>query len=136
MVLILSNISIQELTEKPDVKEYVLSCDYFSLRHCSNKKDVLQWMNSWVRWYSLFQTKPLYITVISDNDWYTVAGTLKNSIRVTTCKCIPRYAEDAKNYQLIADRNKIINETDLQVLNQKLKEHNIRKLPFMEVIGK
>jgi hypothetical protein len=136
VVLILSNISFQELTEKPDLKEYVINCDYFSFRCCSNKKEILWWMDNWVLWYSLFQTEPLYITVMSDNNWYTMAGTLQNSIHITTWKRMPRYAEDAKNYQLIADGNKIINETNLQVLNQKLKEHNVRKSPFMEVIGK
>lgn len=136
VVLILSNISFQELTKKPDLKEYVLNCDYFSLRCCPNKKDILGWMNSWVLWYSLFHTEPLYITVISDSDWYPVAGKFQNSMHITNWRHTPQYAEDAKNYQLIADENKIINETDIQILNQKLKNHNVRKSPFMEVIGK
>lgn len=130
MFLILSNISFQELTEKANLKEYVCDCDYFSLVRCSNKKEILWWMDSWVLWYSLFHTEPLYITIISDNDWYPVSGNLQNSIRITTWKYTPQNAAEAKNYPNVADEDKIINDTDIPVLNQKIKDHNLKDKPF------
>ena len=131
MFLILSNISFQELIEKPDLKKYVCDCDYFSLIRRSNKKEILWWMDNWVLWYSLFHTEPLYITVISDKDWYPVSGNLQNSIRITTWKNTPKYIEEAKNYSSITDENRIIRDVDIPVLNQKIKNHNIKDKPFV-----
>ena len=131
MFLILSNISFQELTEKPDLKKYVCDCDYFSLIRCLDKKELLQCMDGWVTWYSLFHTEPLYITVISDKDWFCVAGNMQNSVKTTTWKNTPKYIEEAKNYSNIPNEDRIIRDADMSILIEKIKNHNIKDKPFV-----
>lgn len=126
MFLILSNIPFQELIKKPDMKEYVCNCDYFGLVGESSKKKIIEWIDGWVPWYSLFHTEPLYLTVISDKDWYPVSGKLQNSIRITTWRHTPQNATEAKNYPFVPEEKRIVKESDMPIICENFRKHNLK----------
>ena len=130
MFLMLSNISLEEIKSKEDLRDYVINTDYFSLAYCSNKNKLIDDAEGWISWYCLFSTKPLYITVMSDRYWNSIKNTMNNSVRCTTWKHIPKGGFDAKYEDVIPKQNRLCDEDKIKHICETIKNANIKDKPL------
>lgn len=130
MFLMLSNISLKEIKNKKDLRDYVINTDYFSLAYRSNKNKIIECAEIWIAWYCLFSTKPLYITVMSDRYWNSIKNTLNNSVRCTTWKNIPRSVFDTKNEDILPEQVRLCNENKIKHICETIKNANIKDKPL------
>lgn len=132
MVLILTNISLDEFIRIEDKRQYALDCNYFSLNSlCKGKKELFEWLN-WVNWYFLWENNPLYVSVLTDNYWAKHCGNLENSIRFTTWKTVPNSTMDADNskYSLLPLNKRIGNQETTNNIVEEIKLFNFKKSPY------
>ena len=135
MVLLLTNISLDEFIEMEDKRQYALDCNYFSLNSQNrNKKELFEWLN-WVGWYFLWENTPLYISVLTDNYWAKHCDNLKNSARFTTWKTVPKSTMDADNnkYSLLPSNKRIGNQETVDKIIEELKLFNFKKSPYYTI---
>ena len=130
MFLMLSNISLEEIKNKEDLRDYVINTDYFSLAYRSNKNRIIVRAEIWIAWYCLFSTKPLYITVMSDRYWNSIKNTMNNSVRCTTWKYIPKNVFDVKNADIIPEQVRLCNEDKIKHICETIKNANIKDKPL------
>ena len=130
MFLMLSNISLEEIKTKEDLRDYVVNTDYFSLAYCSNKNKLIDNAEGWIAWYCLFSTKPLYITVMSDRYWNSIKNTMNNSVKCTTWKYIPSGGFDAKYEDVIPEKDRLCNEDKIKHICETIKNANIKDKPL------
>lgn len=137
MILILSEISLEDLIKKADMKEYAYSCDYFSLIFLNSKNEAAEQAEGWVTWYSLFSTVPLYVSVITNRYWFSVCGNLDRTVRFTTWKTVPHYLEEANKedspFHAVKDSNKICSRKDIEELCESIKKHNYKDKPVFSI---
>lgn len=130
MFLMLSNISLEKIKTKEDLRDYVINTDYFSLAYCSNKNKLIDNAEGWIAWYCLFSTKPLYITVMSDRYWNSIKNTMNNSVRCTNWKYIPKGGFDAKYEDVIPEQNRLCNNDKIKLICETIKNANIKDKPL------
>lgn len=70
MYCILSHNPIKDFFQATSKTEYAYNSNYFSIKPYIKKKDVYDSLFGWVDWYSLFENKPLFLAVMTDNYWY------------------------------------------------------------------
>lgn len=70
MYCILSQNPIKDFFQATSKTEYAYNSNYFSIKPYIKKKDVYDSLFGWVDWYSLFENKPLFLAVMTDNYWY------------------------------------------------------------------
>lgn len=135
MVLLLTDISLDEFIGIEDKRQYALDCNYFSLNSLiGGKKELFEWLN-WVSWYFLWENNPLYVSVLTDNYWAKHCGNLKNSIRFTTWKTVPKTTMDADKgeYSLLSLDKRIGNQETINDIIEEIKLFNFKKSSYYTI---
>ena len=141
MILILSNISFEELKAKPDMKQYAVDCDYFSLIKTRTKSEAALQMTGWVNWYVICCNVPLYITVLTDKYWKEICGSFAPTVRFTTWKTVPRYVEELNRedgkYFTVPANERLCSEKKVESVAEEIIRHNFKNEPvYTERLGK
>ena len=135
MVLILTNLSLDEFMGIEDKRQYALDCNYFSLNSLiGSKKELFEWLN-WVSWYFLWENNLLYVSVLTDNYWTKHCGNLENSAKFTNWKTVPKSTMDADNskYSLLPSNKRIGNQETVDKIIEELKLFNFKKSPHYTI---
>ena len=135
MVLLLTDISLDEFISIEDKRQYALDCNYFSLNSLiRDKKELFEWLN-WVGWYFLWENTPLYVSVLTDNYWAKHCGNLENSAKFTTWKTVPKSTMDADKgeYSLLSSDKRIGNQETINDIIEEMRLFNFKKSPYYTI---
>ena len=70
MYCVLSQNPIKDFFQATSKTEYAYNSNYFSVKPYIKKKDIYDSLFGWVNWYPLFERKPLFLAVMTDNYWF------------------------------------------------------------------
>ena len=70
MYCVLSQNPIKCFFQSKNKTEYAHSSNYFSFKTNVKKKDIYDSLFGWVNWYAIFENKPLFLSVMTDNYWF------------------------------------------------------------------
>ena len=70
MYCILSQNPIKDFFQATNKTEYAYNSNYFSIKPYIKKKDIYDNLYAWVDWYTVFDNKPLFLTVMTDKYWF------------------------------------------------------------------
>lgn len=70
MYCVLSQNPIKCFFQSKNKTEYAYSSNYFSFKTNVKKKDIYDSLFGWVNWYAIFENKPLFLSVMTDNYWF------------------------------------------------------------------
>lgn len=109
MVIFLAQIPYEEFKALPDKKTYALQCDFVSIKTRIKKRNLYEEVYAWAEWYNLFSATPLYLYIIKDKEWQITLENdgLKNSVRFTNWKTIPKNTFEAESYNMIPESERL-----------------------------
>lgn len=135
MVLLLSNISLEDFTKLSDKREYTINCKFFDLHTRQNKSNIYDLIYTRCHWYKYWSKNTLYVIVMTDKYWQSICGNLQNSYAFTNWTNIPKYIEDASDpqYTKVPTIEQIITDEDVAELLKNIKEHNFKENVFLQI---
>lgn len=130
MVCYIGRDSYDNFLKEKDILEYVQNVSYISIRTNITRKNLADHLYGWLCWYVLWSKEPIYLTILSDNQWYANIknSNIINKNLITIWKDIPINDLEAENYILINKADRLWKDIDLEFNNlvNELKNYNFK----------